>query len=535
MLVKIQPLAPTFKLAMNRKVTQHSLQRNLSWIAINRRLDRNPIEKTKFSIFTFSIAFFNFLGHLPAVYICGIIAEIKIVWFILSNGKTKILQGKRTCVIKARYWSNRNRNKSYIKGYATKLSCTWRTILLGTRTLNKSLCAKAILLTALVLTMTGTCLLNCFAPASSAVLVQDNLVAEMISKMNTTEIYNTVYALQNLTTRIYGYSGNVEAATYLYNRLSNISGLSVEYQSNYNNIVATLPGMDSTSNVNYVVGAHYDSISSNQSYAPGATDDGGGVAIVLEFARIMSQYSFNHTLKFAFWNCEENGELGSTEYVKYAYNNKINVSLYMNFDSSCYDPDNRMVLEIMTNQQSSWVSNMMTEYNTLYGINFALNYNTHNCSSDQSPFWDYGYTAVMTHSESHGPQHTSDDTIDKVSTTYANKNGQLGMSVLAALAEVQGINTHPIPTSTLPQIPSPTPSTIPTLSPTLIPAVTQPLITTPTSRHPASPSSSSSPIPSPNPVPPEFPLLVFLIVFIAMFTPAVVLIVRKRGKTLKFR
>jgi hypothetical protein len=263
-------------------------------------------------------------------------------------------------------------------------------------------------------------------PIDQAELVQNNLVASMISKMNTIEIYNTVYKLQNFKTRAYGYSGNVEAASYLYNRLTNISGLSVEYQSDYRNIVATLPGVDPTSNATYIVGAHYDSFSSNLSDAPGATDDGGGVAIVLEFARIMSQYSFNHTLKFAFWNCEENGELGSTQYVKYAYNNKICVSLYMNFDSSCYDPCNRMTLDIMSNNQSSWVSDMMTEYNTLYGINLTLNYNAHTCSSDHIPFWAHGYTALMTHQEVHGSEHTPDDTIDKVSNCICGEKRSAG-------------------------------------------------------------------------------------------------------------
>ena len=43
----------------------------------------------------------------------------------------------------------------------------------------------------------------------------------------------------------------------------------------------------------------------------------------------------------------------------------------------------------------------------------------------------------MTHAESHGPAGTPDDTVDKVSTLYAKKNGQLGMSLLAGLAEVQ--------------------------------------------------------------------------------------------------
>jgi len=293
------------------------------------------------------------------------------------------------------------------------------------------------MLAPLLLVIIWSCYLISSAPPLQGELVRNNFVAEMISQINKTEIYNTVNALQNLTTRAYGFSGNVEAGTYLYNRLSNITQLSVEIQGNYSNIIATLPGVDITSNATYIVGAHYDSISSDPSYAPGATDDGGGVAIVLELARIMSQYSFNHTLKFAFWNREEDGMLGSVEYVKQAYDNVMNVSLYLNFDSSCYDPNGQMVLDIISNQQSSWVSDIMTECNTLYGINFTLNYNVHaDHHSDHDSFWAYGYTAVMTHSESDGPGHTPVDTIDKVSTVYAEKNGQLGMALLAALAEV---------------------------------------------------------------------------------------------------
>jgi hypothetical protein len=226
---------------------------------------------------------------------------------------------------------------------------------------------------------------------------------------------------------------------------------------------------------------------------------------VLELARIMSQYSFKHTIKFAFWNCEENGELGSIEYVKYAYSNKINVSLYVNLDSSCYDPDNRMTLDLMFNNQSSWVSDMMTEYNTLYGMNFTLDHNAHSCSSDYSSFWAHGYTAVMTHSETHGPQHTQDDTIDKVSIVYTQKNGELSMSLLAALAEVQSPTRTPSPNSTLipsPSAPltssvssSPGPTGQPTTAPTSASTSTRSPISTP------SQAATSSAVCSPTIVP----------------------------------
>ena len=296
--------------------------------------------------------------------------------------------------------------------------------------MKRRLYAKASLLSASLLLVIVGCATISFTPLAIAESTEYTMIAEMLSQINTTEIYNTVYALQNFLTRKYGTTENMAAAAYIYDRLSSIPQLDVAYQGINQNVIATLSGVNGTPDEIYIVGAHYDSISSDPNLAPGATDNGGGVAIVLEFARIMSQYSFNHSLKFAFWNNEEAGMFGSAEYAEYASSNGVNI------DSSCYDPDGRLVLDIISNQQSNWISNLMTQHNALYGINFTLTYNTHTSSSDHEAFWYYGFPAVATQSESTGPAHSPQDTVDAISTLYAQKNGQLGMSVIAALAGV---------------------------------------------------------------------------------------------------
>lgn len=272
---------------------------------------------------------------------------------------------------------------------------------------------------------------------SSGSFGEDPVVADMISNVSESEIYETTYCLQNFGTRSYGSAGNINAGTYLFNRFSNISGLTVEYQGgDFRNVIATLHGVDLTSDKLYVVGAHYDSrCYADQSNAPGATDNAGGCAIVLEFARIMSQYRFNHTIKFACWNAEEDGVLGSSDYAKYASENSLNIGLYVNFDSSCYDPHNEFVLDTLYDQNSRWVSDLMTQHNSIYCIGLTLTYNAQGCGSDHRSFWNYGYAAVMTREREYGPMHTEYDTVDKVSTMFAKKNGQLCMSVLATLAE----------------------------------------------------------------------------------------------------
>lgn len=285
-------------------------------------------------------------------------------------------------------------------------------------------------------------LIGGFSGCTEKRIPQNPLIVELIDQIDEEKIYSTVYELQNFTTRYYNTTGNSQAATWIYNTLRNISGMTVEYQGGeFRNVIATLPGQDVSSSRVFMVGAHYDSINTKDlSTAPGATDNGGGVAIVLELARVISRYTWNHTILFSFWNAEEGGAptKGSTVYVEEATAYNFTISLYINYDSACYDPTNQFILDILYNSQSEWVADLMRQQNRLYNIGFELTYNSHlSCFSDYKAFWKQGYTAVSTHAETHGPAHTTKDTVDKISTRYAKKNGQLGLSILATLAEPQ--------------------------------------------------------------------------------------------------
>jgi hypothetical protein len=270
----------------------------------------------------------------------------------------------------------------------------------------------------------------------------DPVIDAMLIQVNESEIYRTVEDLQNIPTRAYGTPGNQEAAEYLQRRLSGYPNLSVEYQGGeIRNVIATLPGQDQANEKIVLVGAHYDSNSTDPSHAPGVTDNGCGVAITMELARVMSAYRFQRTLEFAFWNGEE-GELGeysvgSSSYASEARNRSLDIVLYLNYDSACYDPENRSVVDIMYNLESRPMAEEMVRSNTLYGVNATLTYNLFHCVADQRPFWSAGYPAIMTHSESHGFRHTPDDTLDKASFPYARKNAQLGMAVLGHYAGIE--------------------------------------------------------------------------------------------------
>jgi len=267
--------------------------------------------------------------------------------------------------------------------------------------------------------------------------VADPRIQEMLLQVNKGNLSRTTDDLAGLGTRYVGTGGNGQAATYLHNRLSSIPGLRVRYQDDrFRNVIGTLPGEGSASAEAIVVGAHYDSISPDPLHAPGATDNACGVAIVLEQARVMSRYRFNRTLVFAFWNAEETGGGGSRSYAKEAVGEGLIIPLYLNYDSSCYDPGNRSVIDLMYDGSSREYAALAVASNSLYGVNATLTSNLHRCEADYLPFRDLGYPWVMTHSESHGPGHGEGDTLDKASFAYAGMNARLGLATLVRVAGV---------------------------------------------------------------------------------------------------
>ena len=65
-------------------------------------------------------------------------------------------------------------------------------------------------------------------------------------------------------------------------------------------------------NKKIVIGAHFDAVSG----APGANDNGGGVAVILELLQELKNYHFHHSIDFCFFDQEEAGLIGSHFYVE---------------------------------------------------------------------------------------------------------------------------------------------------------------------------------------------------------------------------
>ena len=153
-----------------------------------------------------------------------------------------------------------------------------------------------------------------------------------------------------------GSLGNQEARLYLQDAFTAM-GLGVSVQGSYLNVVGELTGTTTPENI-YIIGGHYDHIAGDR---PGGDDNASGTAGVLEAARVLSQYQFESTIRFIGFNAEEDGLLGSKDYVD---NHVIpageNIVGMINMDmilrpGSDADPNTVIDAELETNGSMPWL------------------------------------------------------------------------------------------------------------------------------------------------------------------------------------
>ncbi|KAF9028535.1 aminopeptidase [Hymenopellis radicata] len=123
--------------------------------------------------------------------------------------------------------------------------------------------------------------------------------------------------------RSYGGRLQVEVPSYIQPPASRIPTA-----TNISDIIATLPGTTDPNRV-YVVSGHYDSrVSDVMNFsddAPGADDDGSGVAVSMELARVMATQELDATIIFAVVAGEEQGLYGSAFLADTLKNASVNV------------------------------------------------------------------------------------------------------------------------------------------------------------------------------------------------------------------
>ena len=104
----------------------------------------------------------------------------------------------------------------------------------------------------------------------------------------------------------------------------------------HKNIFGVLPSADTSNKSIIIIEGHMDSrcegVCDTACVAEGMEDNGSGTALVLELARVMSKYTYKHTIVFLVTIGEEQGLYGAKAFANYAKNKGIKIKAVLNND-----------------------------------------------------------------------------------------------------------------------------------------------------------------------------------------------------------
>lgn len=222
----------------------------------------------------------------------------------------------------------------------------------------------------------------------------------------------------------------------------------------YKNIIATAEGINSKKNW-LIIGAHYDSAVDS----PGADDNGSGISVMLEVARVLRNTPFIKNLKFVAFTLEEpqpfsmNFLIGSSHFVKkmkrlkYKYEAIILESVgysskkegSQHLPAFVKGPSVGDFLGVIGNKKSIPLLRLFDEAKkavpTLNLITYKAPMNgwlvIETRFSDHAPFWNAGYQAVMltdTAMFRNPYYHTPWDTPDKLDFSFMKDTAKVIVS-----------------------------------------------------------------------------------------------------------
>jgi len=173
------------------------------------------------------------------------------------------------------------------------------------------------------------------------------------------------------------------------------------------NVIARKRGVNPDAMV--ILGAHWDSIDDHpggsyddpEAPAPGADDNGSGVAALLEIARITADEAFSQHIELVFFGSEEVQLQGSKHYVEQLVELGLHeggIAGFFNVDTIGYDSD-AWDFVVLHDASSTWLKNKVMQWVGDYGPDVGLDaegwfIESGWSNSDVHWFWQYGIPGV---------------------------------------------------------------------------------------------------------------------------------------------
>ncbi len=183
--------------------------------------------------------------------------------------------------------------------------------------------------------------------------------------------------------------------------------------------------------------------------APGACDDGSGMAAVMELARVMSRYEFDKTIVFVAFAGEEQGLIGSSlmstdarkanDDIEAVLNNDIIGSAVSGDgwgDSGTVNVYSDSTLDSSSQQLARFARETAERYYPAMQVRTVFMPDRLGRGGDHTPFQWEGYAAVRfsTPNEIFKNEHHATDTLENMSVPYTARVARVNAAVAATLA-----------------------------------------------------------------------------------------------------
>jgi hypothetical protein len=282
--------------------------------------------------------------------------------------------------------------------------------------------------------------------AAAATSAQDPFIESIVSLVSSSDLAAHVQSLQDFQTR-YASTTNCESAgealfsSFTALGLDDVHFEPFTFSGSYTsrNVVAEKTG-ETYPNEVYIICSHYDSTSpSRLTLAPGADDNASGTAAVLEAAGVLAPYSFDFTVRFITFSAEEWGLWGSRAYAAAARSAGERILGVINLDMIAYADAVPEDLQIIVNQDSTWLADLFLAAGSHYGVvGGTKTVDASFVYSDHAPFWDNGYPALLAIEDeplTNPYYHRTTDTLDKLNLDFFTSSARTSVGLLAELAQ----------------------------------------------------------------------------------------------------
>jgi aminopeptidase YwaD len=206
-----------------------------------------------------------------------------------------------------------------------------------------------------------------------------------------------------------------------------------------------------------LIGAHYDAVPGT----PGADDNGTGVAVLLEMAKIFAKHPLKYPVRLVAFDLEEYGLLGSTAYAKYLKDKQEKLRLMLSLEmlgycnhgpgSQAYPdfikafyPDTANFIALVGNPSAIFDMNCLSRQMKKHGTPIEVlpdpsagKLVSITGFSDHYPFWQQKYRAIMVTDTAmlRNPHyHKASDTIETLDLDFLTNTCQ---SLIAALRTIR--------------------------------------------------------------------------------------------------